>query len=79
MIHAAKHLAKLGQTISRVMIVALVLDQEMDSPPPKMGRWEDEGIGFTGKDKKATIQPHDDALVVTLRIEGFDIRRVMID
>ena len=26
-----------------------------------------------------TIQPHDDALVVTLRIEGYDVKRVMVD
>ncbi|XP_050248354.1 uncharacterized protein LOC126695580 [Quercus robur] len=26
-----------------------------------------------------TIQPHDDALVVTLRIGGYDVRRVMVD
>lgn len=26
-----------------------------------------------------TIQPHDDALVVTLQIAGFDVKRVMID
>ena len=26
-----------------------------------------------------TIQPHDDALVVTLRISGYDVRRVMVD
>ena len=26
-----------------------------------------------------TIQPHDDALIVTLRIGGYDVKRVMID
>ncbi|XP_050263846.1 uncharacterized protein LOC126708068 [Quercus robur] len=26
-----------------------------------------------------SIQPHEDALVVTLRIGGYDVRRVMID
>ena len=26
-----------------------------------------------------TIQPHEDALVVTLRISGYDVRRVMVD
>ena len=26
-----------------------------------------------------TIQPHDDALVVTLRIGGYDVKRVMVD
>ena len=26
-----------------------------------------------------TIQPHDDALVVALRIGGYDVKRVMVD
>ena len=26
-----------------------------------------------------TIQPHDDALVVTLKIGGYDVKRVMVD
>ena len=26
-----------------------------------------------------TIQPHDDAMVVTLRIAKFDVKRVMVD
>ncbi|XP_030948963.1 uncharacterized protein LOC115972869 [Quercus lobata] len=32
-------------------------------------------IGFTEEDKQGTIQPHDDALVVTLRIGGYDVKR----
>ena len=30
-------------------------------------------------DKIGTILPHDDALVVTLRIGGYDVKRVMVD
>ena len=26
-----------------------------------------------------TFQPHDDSLVVTLRIEGYDVKRVLVD
>ena len=26
-----------------------------------------------------TVQPHDDALVVTLQIGGYDVRRVLVD
>ncbi|XP_065635677.1 uncharacterized protein LOC136070157 [Quercus suber] len=36
-------------------------------------------LSFLDEDKAGTIQPHDDALVVTLRIDGYDVRRVMID
>ncbi|XP_050242234.1 uncharacterized protein LOC126691217 [Quercus robur] len=36
-------------------------------------------LGFSNEDKIGTIQPHDDALVVTLRIEGYDVKRVLVD
>ena len=36
-------------------------------------------LGFSDEDKVGTIQPHDDAFVVTLRIGGYDVKRVMID
>ena len=36
-------------------------------------------LGFSDVDKLGTIQPHDDALVVTLKIGGYDVKRVMID
>ncbi|XP_065635074.1 uncharacterized protein LOC136069902 [Quercus suber] len=36
-------------------------------------------LSFSDEDKIRTIQPHDDALVVTLRIGGYDLKRVMVD
>ena len=36
-------------------------------------------IGFSNEDKIGTIQPHDDALVITLRIGGYDVKRVIVD
>ena len=36
-------------------------------------------LSFLDADKQGTIQPHDDTLVVTLRIGGYDVKRVMID
>ena len=36
-------------------------------------------LSFLDVDKQGTIQPYDDALVVTLRIDGYDVKRVMID
>ena len=36
-------------------------------------------LGFSDEDMIGTIQLHDDALVVTLRISGYDVRRVMVD
>lgn len=36
-------------------------------------------LGFFKEDKVGMIQAHDDTLVVTLRIVGFDVKRVRID
>ena len=36
-------------------------------------------LGFSDKDKVETIQLHDDVIVVTLRIGGYDMRRVLVD
>ena len=36
-------------------------------------------LNFLDVDKQETIQPHDDALVVTLRIGGYDVKIVMVD
>ena len=36
-------------------------------------------LGFLDENKLGTVQPHDDALVVTLRIGGYDVKRVMMD
>ena len=36
-------------------------------------------IRFSDEDKLGTLQPHDNALVVTLRIEGYDVKRVLVD
>ena len=36
-------------------------------------------LGFLDEDKLGTIQLHDDALVVILRINEYDVRMVMID
>ena len=36
-------------------------------------------LSFSDEDKVGPIQPHDDALVVTLRIGGYDVKRVLVD
>ena len=42
----------------------------------KVGR---EPIAFGNEDLEGTIQPHDNELVVTARISGFLVKRVMVD
>ena len=47
---------------------------------PKRARVERPLVmGFSDEDKVGTIQPHDDALVISLRIGGYDVNRVMVD
>ena len=36
-------------------------------------------LGFSNKDKVKTIQPHNDALVITLRMERYDMKSVLVD
>ncbi|XP_030932971.1 uncharacterized protein LOC115958864 [Quercus lobata] len=52
-------------------------DGERESKRSKKGN--SPVLGFSDEDKIGTIQPYDDALVVTLRIRWFDVKRVLVD
>ena len=54
-------------------------DDESNSMPKRIKMNVTLVLSFSDADKQGTIQPHDDALVVTLRIGGYDIKRVMGD
>ena len=41
--------------------------------------WEENFLGFLEQDKEGTDQPHEDALVVTVKISGFNVISVMVD
>ncbi|XP_050253698.1 uncharacterized protein LOC126699770 [Quercus robur] len=75
-------LAALGRTgshPSRVMLVARLPAEVDNRESKKAKRMASPMLGFLDKDKVETIQPHDDALVVTLRIGGYDVKRVLVD
>ena len=56
------------------------LSSEGINQEPKRARVERQLImGFSDEDNVRTIQPHDDALMITLRIGGYDIKKVMVD
>ena len=64
---------------SRVMFVACLSSEDI-SHEPKRARFERPLVmGFSDEDKIGTIQPHDVALVITLRIGGYDVKKVMVD
>ena len=49
-------------------------------PNPKKSRMEVQlALTFSNEDKVGTLQPHDDALVVTLRIKQYDVKRVLVN
>ena len=53
---------------------------EGSSPNPKTSKMDVRpALSFSNEDKVGTSQPHDDALVVTLRIGEYDVKRVLVD
>ena len=68
-----------GSCPSRIMSVARLSSEDSNSEPKRAKLSIQPALSFSNEDKIGTIQPHDDALVVTLRIGGYDVKRVMMD
>ena len=62
-----------------MLVLPQIVESEEEAPCKKARILEQPIIGFSEKDKLGMIQPHNDALVATLRIAGFDVKRVMVD
>ena len=62
-----------------VLTIAPVGYCTIKQPLEKKVRTDRKLIAFSNEDLEETIQPHDDVLVVTARISGFLVKRVMID
>ena len=72
-------LGSTGSHLSRVMSITWP-PAEDSRPKLKRARAENwPSMSFFEEDKVGTIQSHDDALMVTLRIGGYDVRKVMVD
>ena len=64
---------------SRVMSIARLPAKDSNSKP-KMAKLDVQWVlGFLNEDKIGTTQPYNDALVVTLKIGGYDVKRVLVD
>ena len=61
------------------MSVAWLSIEDDDRESKKVKKEALPVLGFSDEDKIGTIQPHDDTLVVTLRIGGYDVKRVLVD
>ena len=57
---------------SRVMSVARLSSRDTNQEPKRARVERTLVMGFSDEDKIGTIQPHDDALVITLRIGGYE-------
>ncbi|XP_065633245.1 uncharacterized protein LOC136069076 [Quercus suber] len=72
-------LGRTGMRPSRVLSVAQMTIGESQSEPKRARKGCHPTLTFSEEDKDGTTQPHDDALVITLRIGGYDVKRVMVD
>ena len=61
------------------MSVARLFSEDTNQEPKRARVERPLVMGFSDENKIGTIQPHDDALVITLRIGGYDVKRVMVD
>ena len=68
-----------GSCPSRVMSMARLSSNDGVLEPKRAKIQIQPTLGFSDEDKTGTIQPHDDALVVTLRIGGYDVKWVLVD
>ena len=68
-----------GSCPSRIMFVARLSSGDINQDPKRAKMEIPLILGFSDEDKIGTIQPYDDALVITLKIGGYDVKRVMVD
>jgi len=61
------------------MSVAWLSTEDSNSEPKRVRIEAPLVLGFPTDDKIGTIQPHNDTLVVTLRIGRYDVKRVLVD
>ena len=61
------------------MSVARLSTEDFNLKPKRARVDIQPALSFSDEDKIGTIQPYDDALVITLKIGGYDVKRVMVD
>ena len=68
-----------GTCPSRVLSVTQLPAKESQPKPKKARRNSHLILSFSEEDKIRTTQLHDDAMLITLKIGGYDVKRVMVD
>ncbi|XP_065622798.1 uncharacterized protein LOC111985693 [Quercus suber] len=64
---------------ARKAYLRMVHNIQLTGSVPKIARIESPIVGFSEEDARRLHHPHDDALVVTLRVGDFNMHRVLID
>ena len=75
-------LATPGRTNTRPSRVLSVAQLPVEEPQPESKRAKmnfHPTLSFSEEDKIGTTSPHDDALLITLIIGDYDVKRVMVD
>ena len=76
------HAASIGVNVNHrkgILSVATLYEVEVVDRPEKRLKVNRDSITFDEVDLEGTSQLHNDALVVTSRIGGFLVKRIMID
>ena len=70
---------RIGSCPSRIMSITRLSSGDINQDRKRARVELPLVMGFSDEEKIGTIQPHDNALVITLRIGGYNVKRVMVD
>ena len=69
----------MGHPKKRKTYLRMVQNVQLTGSVPKMAQRESPIIGFSEEGARRLHHPHDDALVVSIRIEDYNMHRVLVD
>ena len=64
---------------ARKTYLRMVQNVQLMGSVPKIARRESPIIGFSEKDARRLHHPHDDALVVSIRVGDYNVHRMLVD
>ena len=64
---------------ARKTYLRMVQNVQLTGSVPKIARRESQIIGFLENDARRLHHPHDDALVVTIRVGDYNVHRMLVD
>ena len=64
---------------ARKTYLRMVQSVQLTGSVPKIARRESPVIGFSEEDVRCLHHPHDDALVVSVRVGDYNVHRMLVD